>query len=75
MLAGLGEEPARLREIRMVLIGRTVATLCFVSGRFILMYGAGMIERRNAHEYVDAAAFAVAAGHPELVEDLLDSSG
>lgn len=56
----------------MAVIGRTVAMLCFLSGRFVPMYGAGRIERRNVQEYVDAAAFAHAAGHVELVEELLD---
>lgn len=72
MLADLGAGPATARELRMVVIGRTVAALCFVSGRFIPMYGAGMIERRNVHEYVDAAALADACGHAELIDDLLD---
>jgi rubrerythrin len=72
MLVQLGARPAWLREKRMVVIGRTVAVLCFVSGRFIPMYGAGKIERRNVHEYVDAAALAHAAGHRELVDELLD---
>jgi demethoxyubiquinone hydroxylase (CLK1/Coq7/Cat5 family) len=71
MLVDLGGRPARLREARMVVVGRVVSALCFVSGRFVPMYGAGRIERRNVHEYVDAAALARAAGHPELVRDLL----
>ena len=72
MLDALGARPARRREIRMALIGRTVSALCFVSGRFVPMYGAGLIEQRNVHEYVDAAALAIAGGHPELVDELLD---
>ncbi|MEO6712612.1 MAG: ferritin-like domain-containing protein [Mycobacteriales bacterium] len=71
MLKDLGAAPARSRELRMMLIGRTVSALCLVSGRFIPMYGAGMIERRNVHEYVDAAALAVASGRAELVDELL----
>jgi hypothetical protein len=35
------------------------------------MYGAGRVERRNVHEYLDAAAYAAEAGRTELVEDLL----
>jgi hypothetical protein len=72
MLLCLDARPARVREKRMALIGRTVALMCFVSGRFIPMYGAGRIERRNVHEYVDAAALAVRAGHAELVDELLE---
>ncbi|MDQ1710414.1 MAG: hypothetical protein QOG49_1799 [Frankiaceae bacterium] len=72
MLSELSGGPAGLRELRMAVVGRTVGALCFVSGRFIPMYGAGLIERRNVHEYVDAAALAVLSGHPELVDDLLE---
>ena len=71
MLLDLGGGPAPLREARMVVIGRVVSVLCFVSGPFVPMYGAGRIERRNVHAYVDAAALPRAAGHPELVHDLL----
>jgi len=71
MLAQLGARPARLREAIMIFIGRTLGALCWVSGWFMPMYGAGKIERRNVHEYLDAAAFARAAGHAELVDDLL----
>lgn len=72
MLAALGAAPAAARERRMAIIGRVVAVLCFLSGRFVPMYGAGRIERRNVHEYVDAATFARRAGHVELVDELLD---
>jgi rubrerythrin len=72
MLTALGARPAPRRERKMTFIGRTVGALCFVSGRFIPMYGAGQIERRNVHEYVDAAAYARTAGHVELVDELLD---
>ncbi len=71
MLVDLGAGPARLREIWMAVIGRSIAVLCFVSGWFIPMYGAGKIERRNVHEYVDAARYARDAGHPELVDELM----
>ena len=72
MLVALGAAPASYREKKMAVIGRTVGALCFVSGRFIPMYGAGQIERRNVHEYVDAAAYAKTAGHAELIDELLD---
>lgn len=71
MLVGLGARPAPVREARMAVIGRVVSALCFVSGRFVPMYGAGTIERRNVHEYVDAATLARRAGHDELVDELL----
>ncbi len=71
MLAGLGARPVPLREAAMIAIGRFIGALCWVSGWFFPMYGAGRIERRNVHEYLDAAAFARDAGHHELVDDLL----
>ena len=35
------------------------------------MYGAGLLERRNIGEYVDAARFAQLSGHGHLTDDLL----
>lgn len=74
MLAALDAQPARAREreLKMMVIGRAVALLCFVSGRFVPMYGAGMIERRNVHEYVEAARLARVSAHPEFVDELLE---
>jgi hypothetical protein len=71
MLTALGARPAGLREAWMSVIGRVIWIICFVTGWFIPMYGAGKIERRNVHEYADAARFAKEAGHPELVDELL----
>jgi rubrerythrin len=71
MLAELGERPARLRELAMIVIGCSIAVLCFVGGWFVPMYGAGKIERRNVWEYVDAARFAHEAGLLAYVEPLL----
>jgi rubrerythrin len=71
MLAALGAEPSPRRERAMGLVGKIIGLLCYVSGWFFPMYGAGWIERRNVHEYLDAATFAARAGRPELVEPLL----
>jgi Ubiquinone biosynthesis protein COQ7 len=70
MLAALGARPSPLREALMIAIGRTIGALCWVTGWFFPMYGAGKIERRNVHEYLDAAVYARDAGHPELVDEL-----
>ena len=35
------------------------------------MYGAGLLERRNIGEYVDAARFAQQSGHGHLADELL----
>ncbi len=71
MLAGLGSGPSPLREPLMAAIGRVLGLACHASGWFLPMYGAGWIERRNVHEYVDAAVFARAAGLEHLVRPLM----
>jgi rubrerythrin len=70
MLESLGAGPDPARERRARVVGRTLGALCHVSGWFAPMYGAGRIERRNIVEYEDAAAFALASGHGEMLECL-----
>ena len=60
-----------MREAVFWLIGRTLGPLCHVAGRFLPMYGAGRLERRNIVEYEDAALYARESGHPELIDCLL----
>lgn len=67
---GVGSDPAR--ERKLLLIGRTIAFLCRIGGWYVPMYGAGRLESHNVKEYEDAADFAVASGHPEFVECLLE---
>jgi hypothetical protein len=71
MLARLGARPSRLRELRALLIGRSLGLLCHVAGWLFPMYGAGRLERGNVGEYEAAARFARLAGHEELVDCLL----
>lgn len=71
MIRGLGGRPRLLREVVFFLIGRSLGLLCHASGWLAPMYGAGRLERRNVKEYEDAADYAVASGHPELVDCLL----
>jgi len=71
MLESLGAGPSARRERVMGLVGKIIGFLCYVSGWFFPMYGAGWIERRNVHEYLDAAVFATQAGRSDLVEPLL----
>ena len=74
MLDALGVEPDARRERRLRRIGRTISAFCHVGGWFGPMYGAARLERKNIGEYERAAAFAVTAGHPELIDDLIDMS-
>jgi hypothetical protein len=71
MLSVLGAAPSGFQEFRFTWIGRLIWFTCFATGRFVPMYGAGRLERGNIDEYVTAARLAVAAGHPEFVEDCI----
>jgi rubrerythrin len=71
MLDRLGAAPERGREIRALLVGRTLGLRCHLAGWLLPMYGAGRLERRNVGEYEAAARFARRSGHEELVDCLL----
>lgn len=71
MLAELGSAPNPKREHRAWWIGRTLGLLCFVTGYFAPMYGAGKLERSNIGEYETAARLARDAGRHEWVDCLL----
>ena len=72
LLRELGAAPLRSRELRAIVIGRTLQALCHVIGWFAPMYGAGKLERRNIVEYEDAARDAVACGRADFVDCLLE---
>jgi demethoxyubiquinone hydroxylase (CLK1/Coq7/Cat5 family) len=71
LLAQLGSGPSRKREALFWCIGRGIGLLCHLGGWFVPMYGAGRLERSNIVEYEDAARYAAASGHPEMVDCLL----
>jgi demethoxyubiquinone hydroxylase (CLK1/Coq7/Cat5 family) len=71
LLAQLGAKPSRVREVIFFVIGKTIAGLCHIGGRFIPMYGAGKLERHNIVEYEDAARYASHCGQEEMIECLL----
>ena len=71
MLQRLGARPNRTREVRAMLVGRTLGLICRLSPWFPPMYGAGRLESRNIGEYEDAARYARGCGHHELVDCLL----
>jgi hypothetical protein len=72
LLRRLGAAPKRWRELRALLIGRTLGLLCHVSGWFLPMYAAGRLESRNVAEYESAARHALGCGHGELLDCLLE---
>jgi rubrerythrin len=71
MLAKLGANPSRARELRAAMVGRVLGFLCHFTGWLAPMYGAGRLESRNIREYETAARYARDAGHEEFVDCLL----
>lgn len=65
LLRELGARPSRRRELAMGTIGRTLGTLCHVSGWFLPMLFAGRLEAMNVDQYTTAARTVAALG-PEL---------
>lgn len=74
MLDTLGAPPEAKRERKLRRIGTVVSAFCHVGGWFGPMYGAARLERKNIGEYDRAARFAIDAGFPEFVDDLIDMS-
>lgn len=72
ILQELGGAPSPLRECIFTGIGRTLSLLCYFTGWYCPMYGAGWIECRNIQEYVDAAAFAAQSNRHDLANELLE---
>lgn len=71
MLETIGARPGRLRELRALVVGRTLGLLCHFSGWLAPMYGAGKLESRNIREYEAAARLAAHSGHQKFVDCLL----
>jgi len=71
LLTQLKARPKILREVRFFVIGRTLGVACHFLGWFIPMYAAGRLESHNVREYEDAADYAAACGHPEMLDCLL----
>jgi rubrerythrin len=71
MLGKLGALPSRQREVRALIIGRTLGLLCHVTGYLLPMYCAGRLESRNIREYEMAARYAQQGKHDEFVNCLL----
>ena len=71
LLRELGAAPDPWRERRTFVIGRVLGALCHVSGWFLPMYAAGMLESRNIVEYEDAARHAVGCGRSSFLDCLL----
>jgi rubrerythrin len=71
ILSKLGVAPSRAREVKALLIGRTLGLLCHVSGWLLPMYGAGRLESHNIREYEIAARYAENCGRHDFIDCLL----
>lgn len=71
LLASLGAQRSRKRDLLFWCIGRTISFLCRIGGWFVPMYGAGRLERSNIVEYEDAARHAQAIGRTDMIDCLL----
>jgi rubrerythrin len=72
LLTSLAAGPLHRREMRAVIIGRTLQFLCHVTGWLAPMYGAGRLESHNVCEYETAARHARDCGRKDMVDCLLD---
>jgi rubrerythrin len=71
MLMSLGAGPKKKREVRAIIIGRTLQLMCHLVGWFIPMYGAGKLESGNIVEYETAARYARDCSRSDLIDCLL----
>lgn len=70
MLEALGSRPQKTREMLMWLTGRTVGLICYVTGRFLPMYFAGLLESGNVKDCETAASYAGRLGLKSFEEEL-----
>jgi demethoxyubiquinone hydroxylase (CLK1/Coq7/Cat5 family) len=70
ILSELQAGPRRLKELKMLLIGRAIGLSCHVAGWFLPMYFAGRLESRNVNEYESAAEHACTLGLAEFASEL-----
>lgn len=70
MLEGLGSRPQKVREVVMWFVGRAVGLACRVTGRFMPMYFAGLVESGNVKEYEAASLHARGLGLAKFEDEL-----
>jgi rubrerythrin len=74
MLQELDARPLAHREFIFGAIGNTLKFLCPISGWFLPMFFAGLLESQNIKEYEQASFYAKDAGLDSLAEQLLQMS-
>lgn len=58
ILAAMNAKPSLFREVLMFSIGKCVSLSCFLTGRFVSTYFAGVLESGNVEEYTEAEKLA-----------------
>ena len=71
MPQSLNSRPNSYREVRAIIIGKTLGVLCHLGGWLAPMFGAGRLESGNIREYETAARHARDCGRDDLVDCLL----
>jgi rubrerythrin len=70
MLNHLEAGPQPFREIVMWCVGRTIGLACYVTGWYMPMYFAGLVESGNVKEYEMAALYAESLGLKSFEDEL-----
>jgi hypothetical protein len=71
LLKDLLAHPRLDYELKYFIIGRALGFLCYLTGWFLPMYGAGRMESKNYREYELAAEYALGSGHLDYIDCLL----
>ncbi|MFN0207387.1 MAG: ferritin-like domain-containing protein [Planctomycetota bacterium] len=71
ILKEIGAAPSPSLEFLMYQIGKTLSGLCYISGWFLPMYVAYLLETMNVKEYETAARLAAVLGYKTAERDLL----
>lgn len=68
----MGFKPSPIKDFVWTTIGKTIGALCHVTGWYLPMRVAGIMERIGTKSYIEISAIARAEGHEILAKKLLD---
>lgn len=71
-LEKMGFKTSRVKDFTWTCIGKTIGALCHVTGWYLPMRIAGLMERIGTKSYIEISAIAKAEGHEILAKKLLD---
>lgn len=70
MLDRIGAKPNHFKDLIFITMGKIISIMCYISGRWAVMYGAGIMERIGATSYCEIAKIADEFGQKDFVETL-----